>query len=96
MSNSSFCFLGDVEEAYENSKKFAENPHVDILKVCRLSSIFITFLTMLTMEALKIGKFENAFILSICGLKIRSTLPRDRKKQLRFGKKISVKSREKL
>ena len=37
VSNSSFRFLGDVEEAYENSKKFAENSHVDILKVCRLS-----------------------------------------------------------
>lgn len=39
VSNNSFRFLGDVEEAYENSKKIAENPHVDILKVCRLSSI---------------------------------------------------------
>lgn len=38
-SNSSFRFLGDVEEAYEITKQNAENPHVDILKVCRLSSI---------------------------------------------------------
>lgn len=54
MSNSSFCFLGDVEEAYENSKKFAENPHVDILKVCTLSSIFITF-----SDHTDHGSFEN-------------------------------------
>ena len=42
MSNSSFCFLGDVEEAYENTKQLDENPHVDILKVCKVSAIFIT------------------------------------------------------
>ena len=32
--SSCFRVLGDVEEAYENSKKFAENPHLDVLKVC--------------------------------------------------------------
>jgi len=25
---------GDVEEVYESSKKFAENPHLENLKVC--------------------------------------------------------------
>lgn len=28
--------VGDVEEAYDASKKFPENPHLDILKVSKL------------------------------------------------------------
>lgn len=46
VSNKSFPFSGDVEEAYEISKKFAENPRVDILMVCRLSSILTVFLAV--------------------------------------------------
>lgn len=29
-----FFFEGDVEEVYESSKKFTENPHLENLKVC--------------------------------------------------------------
>lgn len=54
MLNSSFCFLGDVEEVYENLKKFVENFYVDILKVCRLFLIFIIFF-----DYVDYGSFEN-------------------------------------
>ena len=40
-----------MEEAYENTKKLDENPHVDILKVCKVSATLMT--VFLTMEVFK-------------------------------------------
>ena len=75
VSSGSFLFLGDVEEAYEVTKKIAENPHVEILKVWRLSSVLTDFLFV---AVFKIVKFEIVgIILSIYGLRTRSTLLRN-------------------
>ena len=46
MWNSSFFFflafsLGDVEEAYDTSKKFADNPRLELMKVTALLQNFL-------------------------------------------------------
>ena len=71
--NSCFGFLGDVEEAYENSKKIAENPHLDILKVCWPSFFLSVFLAVEGLKIAKFWKIQAGIILSIYGLQCHPT-----------------------